>query len=157
MLVFCVLSLTQPRDAKQRKSKHYWRYWNWSTSWHWIILLQQCWKYPAWGTADGAGSGGSASETAGPLLGEEVVGLCQGNNELRYPFPPGCPHFMYQNATCRIPSALHSLTAGFPNNRWEFWVRSWRSAIKVFNISSQGNFFIFFFRIENHLKPFLWG
>lgn len=87
---------------------------------------------------------GSASETAGPLLGEEVVGLCQGNNELGYPFPPGCPHFMYQNATCRIPSALHSLTAFFPNNRWEFWVRSWRSAIKVFSISSQGNYFFIF-------------
>lgn len=66
----------------------------------------------------GRGQGGSAAEAAGSVLWEEeAAGPRQRNNELHYPHSRGCLYFMYQNATCSLPSVLHSLTVYLPNNR----------------------------------------
>lgn len=56
--------------------------------------------------AVGGGGGGSGCST-----------VTEEQWEPHHPHPHGCLCTMYQNATCRIPSVLHSLTVCLPNNR----------------------------------------
>lgn len=86
--------------------------------------MLQC---PAWRPADGEGSEGPASKSAVLVLREEE----EEEDCDRGTMSPTTPTLMDAytpciNATCRIPSVLHSLTVYFPNNRrsdwyWDTW------------------------------------
>lgn len=82
-------------------------------------LSLQC---PAGGPADGAGSAGCATDTAGPVLWEEEEEAAV-TEEQSVPLPPPLmdAYAPCINATCRIPSVLHSLTVCLRNNRWSLW------------------------------------
>lgn len=127
VLIFCVLSAAlAPPQMPSIQDKRYRRHWTEACLACWLIYAATMPRCPARGPADGDGSGGSAAGGGGNCRPGAVGGGGGGSGcstvteeqwEPHHPHPHGCLCTMYQNATCRIPSVLHSLTVCLPNNR----------------------------------------